>query len=173
MFAKKRPTKNTSVSRCTRCSAEICLKTDPKYSDYECEKGATRYYKRVKLAEETEERLNRLVEREETEQVKMTDLEARTLETKRELVIEDGLDEIRTRNARIERNGNAMKEKLKVLTQWDATQLAPEDEEIAKRAFRIYNTSTETNSRPLPMLSFERTNKRKKDAPFALGIKRR
>ena len=94
MFAKKRPTKNTSVSRCTRCSAEICLKTDPKYSDYECEKGATRYYKRVKLAEETEERFNRLVEREETEQVKMTDLEARTLETKRELAIEDGLDEI-------------------------------------------------------------------------------
>jgi hypothetical protein len=48
-----------------------------------------------------------------------------------------------------------------------------EDEEVAKRAFRGYNTSIKTDCRPLPMLSFGRMNKRKKDATFALGIKRR
>ncbi|KAK0334438.1 Pre-mRNA-splicing factor cwf16, partial [Friedmanniomyces endolithicus] len=60
--------------RCTRCSAEITFKTDPKHMDYECERGAKRNFEvwreRV-LGEETdEERLDRL-EREESERDKM------------------------------------------------------------------------------------------------------
>ena len=98
----------------------------------------------------------------------MAVLEAKALDVKSELAIEDGLDEIRARNARIERTGNEIEQKLRVLVRWKTNEEL-EDEEVAKRAFRGYNTSIETDCRPLPMLSFERMNKRKKDATFALG----
>jgi hypothetical protein len=87
----------------------------------------------------------------------MADLEARTLETKRELAIEDGLDEIRTRNARIERNGNAMKEKLKVMKR------------LRTEPFVFIIPA------PRPILGHFQcchSRERKKDAPFAPGIKR-
>lgn len=74
--------------------------------DYTCERGAKRNFepwREAKLAEETEEeRLDRL-EREEAERDAMKELEAKTLDAKTEMQIADALDEIRTRNARIER----------------------------------------------------------------------
>lgn len=74
--------------------------------DYVAEKGAKRNFevwREAKLAEETEEeRLDRL-EREEAERDAMKELEAKTLDAKTEMQIADALDEIRTRNARIER----------------------------------------------------------------------
>jgi uncharacterized protein DUF572 len=158
--------KTRFYTRCTKCSAEICFKTDPKHSGYECEKGATGSYKRPTIA------ANDWLEKEETERDIIADLEAKSLDVKRELAIEDSLDEIRARNARIERTGNAMEEKLIALIQRDANQEL-EDEEAAKRAFRGYNTSIETDSRPLLMPSNGRMNKRKRGAPFDLGIKRR
>lgn len=88
--------------RCTRCSAEITFKTDPKNQDYVCEKGAKRNTEPWRAApEETdEERLDRL-EREEEEESKnaMAELEAKTVDAKREMAVADALDEIRTRNA--------------------------------------------------------------------------
>ncbi|KAF9638120.1 putative mrna splicing protein yju2 protein [Lasiodiplodia theobromae] len=67
--------------RCTRCSAKILFKTDPRNMDYTCEKGATRNFEpwcEAKLAEETdEERLNRL-EREDAERDAMAELELKT-----------------------------------------------------------------------------------------------
>jgi Saf4/Yju2 protein len=175
--------------RCTKCSAEICFKTDPKHLDYECEKGATRNFepwREAKLAEETEEeRLDRL-EREEAERDKMADLEAKTLDTKTELAIADALDEIRMRNARIDRTRNTMEE-IVLTPDTDANQDQAaqelEDEEAAKRAFHadtgervqrlVLDDSIEPDS-PKPVLSFERTKKKqKKDAPFAFGIKRK
>src|SRR5271168_2864550 len=57
--------------RCTRCSAEITFKTDPKNMDYTCERGAKRNTepwrdtaKMEEVNETDEERLDRL-EREE------------------------------------------------------------------------------------------------------------
>jgi hypothetical protein len=92
--------------RCTRCSAEITFKTDPKNMDYECERGAKRNFepwREAKLAEETEEeRLDRL-EREEAERDVMKELEQKTLDAKTEMAIADALDEVRTRNAQRER----------------------------------------------------------------------
>lgn len=92
--------------RCTRCSAEITFKTDPKNMDYECERGAKRNFepwREAKLAEETEEeRLDR-IEREENERDAMKELEKKTLDAKTEMEIADALDEVRTRNARRER----------------------------------------------------------------------
>ena len=94
--------------RCTRCSAEITFKTDPKNMDYECERGAKRNFepwREAKLAEETEEeRLDRL-EREEAERDVMKELEQKTLDAKTEMAIADALDDVRTRNAQRERAG--------------------------------------------------------------------
>lgn len=92
--------------RCTRCSSEITFKTDPKNQDYTCEKGAKRStepWRKVEEVDETDEqRLDRL-EREEEERNAMEQLEAKTVDAKREMAVADALDEIRTRNARFER----------------------------------------------------------------------
>lgn len=102
--------------RCTRCSGEIIFKTDPKNQDYTLVSGAKRNVEAWRHAtqeeqEETDEqRLDRL-EAEEAEangeaaaeQNRMEELEAKTLEAKREMEVADALDEIRTRNARIAR----------------------------------------------------------------------
>ncbi|KAL9639168.1 MAG: hypothetical protein Q9164_001097 [Protoblastenia rupestris] len=96
--------------RCTRCSAEITFKTDPQNMDYTCEKGAKRNFEPWRSAdaeanklETEEERLDRL----EAEQAEMggamEQLEAKVVDAKREMDIADALDEIRTRNARIQR----------------------------------------------------------------------
>lgn len=74
--------------------------------DYTCERGAKRNFepwREAKLAEETEEELLDRLEREEAERDAMKELEAKTLDAKTEMQIADALDEIRTRNARIER----------------------------------------------------------------------
>lgn len=93
--------------RCTRCSSEITFKTDPKNQDYTCEKGAKRSTEPWRKADDEvdetdEQRLDRL-EREEEERNAMEELEAKTVDAKREMAVADALDEIRTRNARLER----------------------------------------------------------------------
>ncbi|KAJ5517733.1 CWC16 protein [Penicillium expansum] len=101
--------------RCTRCSGEITFRTDPKNNDYQCERGAKRNFevwrddKDEKYNDETEEQtLDRLekehgAKEEQLERDKMAELEDKMLDSKREMQIADALDEIRTRNARIER----------------------------------------------------------------------
>lgn len=92
--------------RCTRCSSEVTFRTDPKNQDYTCERGAKRstepWRRGVDEAETDEQRLDRL-EREEEERNAMEELEAKTVDAKREMAVADALDEIRTRNARLER----------------------------------------------------------------------
>ncbi|KAK3073358.1 Pre-mRNA-splicing factor cwf16 [Teratosphaeriaceae sp. CCFEE 6253] len=94
--------------RCTRCSAEITFKTDPKHMDYECERGAKRNFevwRQSKLEEETdEERLDRL-EKEEAERDAMKELEKKTDDARTEMAVADALDERRMVNARRERVG--------------------------------------------------------------------
>ena len=94
--------------RCTRCSAEITFKTDPKNMDYMCEKGAKRNFepwREAKLAEETEEETLDRVAREEEEKDAMKELEKKTLDAKTEMAIADALDDVRHRNAARERVG--------------------------------------------------------------------
>ncbi|KAL2167213.1 hypothetical protein VTG60DRAFT_1589 [Thermothelomyces hinnuleus] len=125
--------------RCTRCSAEIVFRTDPKNQDYVVERGAKRNTDPWKRGldggqeEETvEQRLDRL-EREmaeaegEEERNAMAELEAKTEDAKREMAVADALDEIRNRNARLERaqrEGGA-----DVLEAVVAGVLRPEEEE--------------------------------------------
>jgi len=130
--------------RCTRCSSEIVFKTDPKNMDYECEKNAVRNFepwRDQKAIEETEEeRLNRLEEQIEEEENAMVRLETKTLDSKREMAIADALDEIRTRNARVERaDGVAVLDamlNIQELKEEEVEKLEKEDEEIARRAFQ-------------------------------------
>jgi len=84
--------------RCTRCSREITIKTDPENSDYICEFGATRNYESV-LNEGAEKEALKKKKKEEEEGDAMKQLENRTMDNKMEMDILDGLDEIRSLNA--------------------------------------------------------------------------
>ncbi|CAJ2507294.1 Uu.00g084800.m01.CDS01 [Anthostomella pinea] len=123
--------------KCTRCSAEITFKTDPRNNDYACERGARRNTEPWKVGrEETdEERLDRL-EREEEERNAMVELEAKTVDAKREMAVADALDEIRTRNARVERaDKDGIEVGVEMPLDSEADRLEREDAEAARRAF--------------------------------------
>ncbi|KAJ5664910.1 Splicing factor YJU2 [Penicillium maclennaniae] len=187
---------------------EITFRTDPKNMDYECEKGAKRNFevwrdaKDDKYNETQEQTLDRL-EREENEEAeqlerdKMAELEEKMKDSKREMAIADALDEIRTRNARIERNEtNSDDVALSfVRDEVDEAKLLQEkeDEEAARRAFmtstgekikRIVeeeeppilagpSTSKPSIQMPPPSASFARVKKPKKPTGSLLGIKKK
>ena len=184
--------------RCTRCSAEITFRTDPKNMDYECEKGAKRNFepwREAKLAEETEEeRLDRL-EQEEADKDAMAELETKALDAKTEMAIADSLDQIRTRNARLERSGATAVvdmglDKAQIEREEAKKLQEAEDEEAARQAFRggtgesvrrlvveeeeegdaVAPTTEETKAEAT---SFVRKKKTKKDLGAALGIKKK
>jgi hypothetical protein len=186
--------------RCTRCSAEITFKTDPKNMDYTCEKGAIRNFEpwrdHNEKEETEEERLNRL-EEEENESA-MAKLETKTLDSKREMQIADALDEIRTRNARNERvdQEDVLETLLEVKdeSQLEREMQEREDEEAAKKAFRtdedkfvrrVIEGAEEASAQARPSAaaaeeatkaeipSFKKTVKRKRDLGAALGIKKK
>ncbi|KAI0913349.1 DUF572-domain-containing protein [Ustulina deusta] len=123
--------------KCTRCSGEICFKTDPRNNDYACERGAKRSTEpwRVGREETDEERLDRL-EKEEEERDAMVELEAKTVDAKREMAVADALDEIRTRNARVERaDRDGLEVGVATVVDEDTERQEREDAEAARRAF--------------------------------------
>ncbi|KAI1214993.1 DUF572-domain-containing protein [Annulohypoxylon truncatum] len=125
--------------RCTRCSGQITFKTDPKNQDYACESGAKRSTEpwRVGRDETDEERLDRL-EKEEEERNAMVELEAKTVDAKREMAVADALDEIRTRNARLERaNQDGVEVSVAMPADTEAERQEREDAEAARRAFEF------------------------------------
>jgi len=134
--------------RCTRCSGEITFKTDPKNMDYTCERGAKRNTEpwRIGAAKEEseEERLDRL-EREEEERNAMVELETKTLDAKREMAVADALDEIRTRNARMERVDREGVEVsvARPSANEERERQEKEDEEAARRAFMMRQEALE------------------------------
>ncbi|KAL9617626.1 MAG: hypothetical protein Q9160_007592 [Pyrenula sp. 1 TL-2023] len=185
--------------RCTRCSGEITFKTDPKNMDYTCERGAKRNFepwrdaKGKEMQETDEERLDRLQQEEADEQElqqrnAMAELEQKTMESKKEMQIADALDEIRTRNARIERGERGSKEEtalmaVKDLAEEERIRAEREDDEAARRAFAARDDgedeqslasytvlenaadvvrTTETGADPAPITTFERAKKTKK-----------
>ncbi|KAI9622602.1 hypothetical protein KEM48_007219 [Puccinia striiformis f. sp. tritici PST-130] len=103
--------------KCPRCSNEITFKTDPKHSDYVAEHGAQRNFEPWREEEaakngagsDSEDDVERLLaveqaELEEEQEDSMRSLEKNQIESKREMEILDKLQEIRTRNARLERS---------------------------------------------------------------------
>ena len=83
--------------RCTRCSAELAMKTDPKNGDYVVEAGASRNFEAWKDTTEEDEAKARADDEENNE---MRRLENRTEESKREMDIMAALDEMRSLNSR-------------------------------------------------------------------------
>ncbi|KAG8529874.1 uncharacterized protein KY384_005355 [Bacidia gigantensis] len=142
--------------RCTRCKAEISFKTDPKGMDYECERGAKRNFEPWRAngesakVESEEERLDRL-EAEEAEQGSaMEQLEAKQVDAKREMDIADALDEIRTKNARIQRaEGKDEADKALEIAEQQRRRVEEErqriEEEDAAEARRAFARSTDAN----------------------------
>ncbi|KAK5937255.1 Pre-mRNA-splicing factor cwf16 [Knufia obscura] len=141
--------------KCTACSSEITFKTDPKNTDYTCERGARRNFEAWRdpaskeLQETDEQRLDRL-EREEAEAAEeeernaMEELEQKMEDSKREMQIADALDEIRTRNARIERGEKGGKEEVALQRTRESVveerrREEEELEEAARAAFRREN----------------------------------
>ena len=155
--------------KCPRCSGEIRFKTEPKIGDYVCEVGAVRNYEpwreRVEEEETIEERLDRLEKEDEEKQEKdererlygpmantngnnnnsedpIGDLESKVLDAKREMEIQDELDELRSRNARIDiaTNHHGLLEKVQQGigsgVSESRQQQDAEDEQVAKKAFR-------------------------------------
>ncbi|KAF9880999.1 mRNA splicing protein yju2 [Colletotrichum karsti] len=133
--------------RCTRCSAEISFRTDPKSAGYMMDKGAVRnmepWRNKEEEQESVEQRLDRL-EREEAEAAgeeernAMADLEAKNEDARREMAAADALDEIRQRNARIQRSekeGVDFADYVVRPEEEEKARLEREDEEAARRAF--------------------------------------
>lgn len=169
--------------------------------DYACERGAKRNFEPWRTnatdhpdetEEETLDRLEREEneEREQVERDKMAELEEKMLDSKREMAVADALDEIRTRNARIER-GEALGEEMALAYVKDDAEEArlkaeKEDEEAAKRAFMTSTgekvkrlvededeTVEKTKEAPAPAVSFAKVKKPKKPFGAGLGIKKK
>lgn len=144
--------------KCTRCSAEITFKTDPKNTDYQAEHGASRNFfpgrdekeatgddddPLAHFAKEERRRELEAVGRssdakriigEETDP--MATLEARQAESKREMKVLDALQDIRTRNAKMDRvDAGTVLERLMTKRAGDEVQralLSPEEQERKK-----------------------------------------
>lgn len=98
--------------KCPTCSAEITFKTDPRNADYTVEHGVSRNFEPWREGKEEEDSKNKdplahLLEEEGVEESDDEDpmkaLERRTEESKREMEVMDALQDIRSRNARMDR----------------------------------------------------------------------
>jgi hypothetical protein len=87
------------IFRCTSCSNEIWMKTDPKNADYVIEKGAMRNYEPMRDAEKKFNDEASTRENEEKNDI-MLALENKTLNAKREMEINEELEDIREINAK-------------------------------------------------------------------------
>jgi len=85
--------------KCTNCSAEFTIKTDPEHSDYYAEGNCSRNFEPWRENEKLIEEVKKAREREE-EGDAMKALENRTIDSKIEMDIIEALDEIRALNAR-------------------------------------------------------------------------
>jgi len=148
--------------KCTLCSAEITFKTDPKNTDYAAEHGASRNFepwREEKIVEE-EDRLAKL---EEEENNPMKVLENRTIDSKREMDILDALQDIRAKNARIERVGQTIdlvarinKDEIESEEDAERKRLEEEDEQRVREVFARVTTTTLDNDSPSTLVTVKR-----------------
>ena len=87
--------------RCPQCGAEITFKTDPKNADYVSEHGAKRNFEPWREEEQVTEAM-KIKRHLEEENNPLKALENKAIDSKREIDVAEGLDEIRTVNARLE-----------------------------------------------------------------------
>ena len=162
--------------RCPECTAEITFKTDPQNGDYQCEAGATRnaqLYPQVTKRDEGEDRENEAIAggEEDHEADPLAVIERKIDATKTEMKVNDGLDALRSANARRERR---LQEPA---AEESKHEQDAKDAEIARQAFRSATArqkEAEMQLEPDPSsapVSWARTRKRKKEGPAGLRPK--
>ncbi|XP_048425823.1 splicing factor YJU2 isoform X2 [Pyrus x bretschneideri] len=94
--------------KCTKCSAELAMKTDPQNSDYVVEAGATRNFEPWRNEDEEVDKEKQKRESEEMGDA-MRALENRTQDSKREMDVMAALDEMKSmKEKRIEEEDEAV-----------------------------------------------------------------
>eukprot|EP00242_Pyramimonas_sp_CCMP2087_P004609 CAMPEP_0198208548 /NCGR_PEP_ID=MMETSP1445-20131203/11902_1 /TAXON_ID=36898 /ORGANISM="Pyramimonas sp., Strain CCMP2087" /LENGTH=230 /DNA_ID=CAMNT_0043881983 /DNA_START=185 /DNA_END=873 /DNA_ORIENTATION=- len=129
--------------KCTRCSAELAMKTDPKNSDYIMEAGATRNFEPWREDPKEKDMTSAQREKEEAGDA-MKALENRTLDSKREMDILAALDEMKalsSRHATVDYSMvlNALskrKARDEEATQEPVAGLTEEDEAVVRAMFK-------------------------------------
>ncbi|XVF65826.1 hypothetical protein PTKIN_Ptkin09bG0281900 [Pterospermum kingtungense] len=122
--------------KCTKCSAEITIKTDPQNSDYIVESGATRNFEPWRAEDEEADKEKRKRESEEMGDA-MKSLENRTLDSKREMDILAAIDEmksLKSRHASV--SVDAMLEVLQRTATEKEKKIEEEDEALIKSIFQ-------------------------------------
>ncbi|KAI4385912.1 hypothetical protein MLD38_003900 [Melastoma candidum] len=118
--------------KCTKCSAEITMKTDPQNSDYVVESGATRNFEPWREKDEEADKEKRKREQEEMGDA-MKSLENRTMDSKREMDILAALDEMKSMKSRHATVSiDAMLEALQRTSADKEKKLEEEDEALIK-----------------------------------------
>ncbi|KMT17358.1 hypothetical protein BVRB_2g038150 isoform B [Beta vulgaris subsp. vulgaris] len=121
--------------KCTKCSAELAMKTDPQNSDYVVEAGATRNFEPWRDQDEEVDKEKRKRDAEEMGDA-MKSLENRTLDSKREMDIMAALDEMKSMKSRHATvSVDAMLEALQRTGENQEKKLDEEDEELIKTIF--------------------------------------
>ncbi|KAF8026010.1 hypothetical protein BT93_F2739 [Corymbia citriodora subsp. variegata] len=85
--------------KCTNCSAELAIKTDPQNSDYVVESGATRNFEPWRQQDEVVDNAKRRRAAEEMGDA-VKSLENKTLDSKKDIDILAALDEMKSMKAR-------------------------------------------------------------------------
>ncbi|KAI3853268.1 hypothetical protein MKX03_026355 [Papaver bracteatum] len=121
--------------KCTRCSAELTMKTDPQNSDYVVESGATRNFEPWRAEDEEADKDQKKRDQEEMGDA-MKSLENRTLDSKREMDILAALDEMKSRKSlQATVTVDAMLEALQRTAEEKERQLEAQDEALIKSIF--------------------------------------
>ncbi|XP_059661358.1 uncharacterized protein LOC132307574 [Cornus florida] len=122
--------------KCTRCSAEIAMKTDPQNSDYVVESGATRNFEPWRAEDEEVDKEKQKRDSEEMGDA-MKSLENRTLDSKREMDILAALDEMKSMKSRQATvSVDVMLEVLQRSAEEKEKKLEEEDEALIKSIFQ-------------------------------------
>ncbi|GAB4849234.1 hypothetical protein Ancab_004045 [Ancistrocladus abbreviatus] len=118
--------------KCTKCSAEVTMRTDPQNSDYVVESGATRNFEPWRAEDEAIDSEKRKRDAEEMGDA-MKSLENRTLDSKQEMDILAALDEMKSMKSRHATvSVDAMLEALQRTTEEKESNLEEEDEALIK-----------------------------------------
>jgi len=121
--------------KCTKCSAELTMKTDPQNSDYVVESGASRNFEPWRAEDEVADKEKKKKEAEEMGDA-MKSLENRTIDSKREMDILAALDEMKSMRARQATvSTDEMLEALRRTAEVKEKDLEEEDEALIKSVF--------------------------------------
>ncbi|KAH0921710.1 hypothetical protein HID58_021728, partial [Brassica napus] len=139
--------------KCTKCSAELTMKTDPQNSDYIVESGASRNYEPWRAEDEAVDKEQQKRDAEEMGDA-MKSLENRTLDSKREMDIIAALDEMKSMKSRHATvSVDAMLEALQRTGAEKVKRIEEEDEAVIKSIFGKRKASEESPSNPTDILT--------------------